>query len=108
MKKPESAMTLSRHDLRAANLYSLILLGIGCLMLLSTAMVQAEVLATWDPASPLAAVGAPLSSEEIVIDPTGGLILKRYLIGGIYLACGMAAHAWIRASRKAMSLAAAV
>ena len=96
------------NGLRAANIYSLILLGVGCVLLLSTAIVQAEVLASWDPAVlPLPTKGAIVfSAADIVFDPTGGLILKRYLIGGVFLVCGFAAHFWIRASRKTISLAA--
>ncbi len=93
-------MPTTPSGLRAFNLFSLILLGTGCILVLSTAFVQAEILSAWAPSTPVMAKGANLASAETVLDPTGGLIFKRYLIGAVFVVCGLAMHAWMRRNRK--------
>ncbi len=99
-------MPTTPNGLRAFNVFSLILLGVGCVLVLSTALVQAEVLSSWDPATPLTTKGANFAAEEVVLDPTGGLIVKRYLIGAVFVVCGLAMHTWLRKNRKAITAAA--
>ena len=93
-------MPTTSNGLRAFNIFSLIRLGVGCVLVLSTAFVQAEVLSAWDPAEPLTVKGASFAPSATVLDPTGGLIVQRYLIGAVFVVCGLAMHAWMRKSRK--------
>jgi O-antigen ligase len=99
-------MPTTPRGLRAFNLFSLIALGIGLVLIVSTAMVQAEVLANWDAARALL-TSSSAEGAETVFDPTGGLITKRYIIGGVFVICGLAAHAWMRKNRNAAAEVAA-
>ena len=99
-------MPTTPNGLRTLNIFSLILLGIGGILVLSTAIVQADVLSGWDPAAPLMAKGANFGSENLVLDPTGGLIAKRYIIGAVFVICGLAANAWMCKNRRGATSAA--
>jgi hypothetical protein len=100
-------MSNPQRGLRAFNLFSLILLGCGLVLILSTAYVQAEVLSNWDATWALLRASTSPEAAKTVLDPTGGLILQRYMIGGIFVLIGFIAHFWISKHRKEEAPAAA-
>ncbi|MEM7011891.1 MAG: hypothetical protein AAF585_10445 [Verrucomicrobiota bacterium] len=80
----------SESDLRAVNLLSLILVAIGAFFILTTAIAHVDNRPPEAKLEGAAEIGSVKKAK--VVSVANGYFVKRYILGSVFVLCGVALH----------------